>query len=195
MKRIFDLLSALTGLLLTFPILLVISLIIVLSDGWPIFFKQQRVGKGNKLFMLYKFRSMTVLKSAEKGSFDAGNSSRVTSIGRILRKTKLDELPQLINVLKGDMSVVGPRPEVEKWTQVYPERWAKILSVRPGITDNASIKFRDEEAILNQAVDPIACYRNEILPVKLGIYEEYVDSRSFWGDVKIVISTILAVVK
>jgi lipopolysaccharide/colanic/teichoic acid biosynthesis glycosyltransferase len=136
---------------------------------------------------------MSIKKGAEKGSFDAGNSSRVTSVGRILRKTKMDELPQLFNVLMGNMSLVGPRPEVEKWTRVYPERWDRVLMVKPGITDNASIEFRDEEELLAESENPEETYRNFILPIKLKLYEQYVDSHSLKGDVEILIKTVKAV--
>jgi len=129
----------------------------------------------------------------ESGEFDAGDTSRVTSVGRFLRKTKLDELPQLWNVLKGDMSLVGPRPEVRKWVEVYPERWARVLTVRPGITDPASIEFRHEEKLLATSQDPERTYRDEILPRKLALYEQYVATWSFWGDIAILIKTFWTV--
>ncbi len=144
--------------------------------------------------MLFKFRTMTVRKGTEQGSFDAGSAARVTRVGAFLRKTKLDELPQLWNVLKGDMSLVGPRPEVRKWVEAYPERWARVLTVRPGITDPASIEFRNEEDILAASPDPERTYREVILPRKLDLYEEYVRTRSFWGDVGILLKTVWAVV-
>jgi lipopolysaccharide/colanic/teichoic acid biosynthesis glycosyltransferase len=117
----------------------------------------------------------------------------VTRVGKLLRKTKLDELPQLWNVLVGDMSLVGPRPEVRKWVEAYPDRWSKVLAVRPGITDPASIEFRNEEELLAAAPDPKTCYRDVILPRKLDLYEEYVETRSFWGDVGILLKTVWAV--
>lgn len=159
----------------------------------PIFFKQQRIGKNGKLFWLYKFRSMFVIKYASKGTFHVGDTSRITPFGKILRKTKLDELPQLFNVLKGDMSIVGPRPEVEKWTKVYPEKWAIVHKVKPGITDNASILFRNEEEILKNSPNPEETYKNEILPRKLDLYIDYVNNHSFLGDMKIIFHTIKVV--
>lgn len=137
---------------------------------------------------------MQVFNEAAKGSFDAGNSSRITPFGRFLRKTKLDELPQLFNVLKGEMSIVGPRPEVKQWTEVYPEKWQIVHTVKPGITDNASIEFRNEEELLAQSVDPIKTYREEILPRKLDLYIEYVNKQSFGGDLKIIFKTIEAII-
>jgi lipopolysaccharide/colanic/teichoic acid biosynthesis glycosyltransferase len=189
-KRLIDVLGALTMLLILFLPGILISIFILLDDGKPIFFIQQRVGKGWHKFRILKFRTMTVADDASKGTFDAGDRSRVTKIGRLLRKTKLDELPQLLNVLKGDMSLVGPRPEVEKWTKVYSDRWDKVLSIRPGITDNASIEFRNEEEILAESEDPEDTYRNFILPIKLKLYEKYVDNHSLKGDVNILINTI-----
>lgn len=132
---------------------------------------------------------MTVRHGDEKGAFDAGCISRITPIGRFLRKTKLDELPQLFNVLKGDMSLVGPRPEVEKWVQAFPDRWKAILVVRPGITDPASVAFHDEEKRLSGAVDPEDVYRTEILPRKLDMYERYVSNVSILNDCKIILKT------
>jgi lipopolysaccharide/colanic/teichoic acid biosynthesis glycosyltransferase len=192
-KRVFDLVVSVISISLLIPFTVIISVLIILDSGFPVFFIQKRVGRDRKLFDLYKFRTMTVLKGTEKGSFDAGNSSRVTRVGKILRKTKLDELPQFLNVLKGDMSLVGPRPEVEKWTKVYPQKWDRVLSVMPGITDNASIEFRDEEEMLAESEDPEDTYRNFILPIKLKLYEKYVDNHSLKGDVKILINTVKAV--
>jgi lipopolysaccharide/colanic/teichoic acid biosynthesis glycosyltransferase len=137
---------------------------------------------------------MAVRKDAEKGSFDAGSTTRVTRIGKILRKTKLDELPQLWNVLKGDMSLVGPRPEVRKWVEVYSERWCFVHQVRPGITDPASIKFRNEEEILSKSDNPEKTYKDEILPLKLSLYEQYVQDRTFLGDIKLIFQTLWTVV-
>jgi lipopolysaccharide/colanic/teichoic acid biosynthesis glycosyltransferase len=137
---------------------------------------------------------MRVVSDAEKGRFDAGDTSRVTPVGRFLRKTKLDEFPQFFNVLKGDMSIVGPRPEIEKWVAVHPERWKVVHTVRPGITDPASITFRNEEEILAAAENPEECYQNVILPRKLDQYEEYVRSRSFVGDLKLILKTAYTVI-
>jgi lipopolysaccharide/colanic/teichoic acid biosynthesis glycosyltransferase len=194
MKRLFDLAGALAGLLILCPLLLALGAAIWITSGLPAFFRQSRVGRRGRDFRLLKFRSMTVLEGAEQGRFDAGTRRRVTPIGRFLRKTKLDELPQLWNVFRGDMSLVGPRPEVRKWVEAYPKRWAFVHTVRPGITDPASIRFRNEEEVLAQSPDPEATYRDVILPQKLSLYEEYVRTRSFGGDIRILLQTVLAVV-
>lgn len=182
LKRAFDLAASVLGLLVLAPVLLVLTLLVRLGSPGPALFRQVRVGRGGRDFVLYKFRTMTVRTDSERGSFDAGDRSRVTRIGRLLRATKLDELPQLWNVLRGDMSLVGPRPEVRRWVEVYPERWAVVHSVRPGITDPAAIAYRHEERLLNAAVDPEALYRDEILPRKLDLYERYVTTQSCRGD-------------
>ncbi len=190
MKRTFDLICTSIGLVFISPLLLMSAAIILLLDGLPIFFRQHRMGLGGKTFLLYKFRTMKTLPEGLEGSFDAGNKTRVTHVGAFLRKTKLDELPQLWNVLKGDMSLVGPRPEVRKWVDAYPERWAKVLTVQPGITDPASIYYRNEEELLAQTDDPEAYYRDHVLPHKLDLYEEYVRTRSFLGDIRLIFKTI-----
>lgn len=160
----------------------------------PILFRQIRVGKNRKNFKLYKFRTMRVKKGAEGGEFSAGDRSRITPLGSFLRKNKLDELPQLINVFIGDMSIVGPRPEVQKWTEIYKEKWDIVLSVKPGITDNASIEFRNEEDILNKASNPIETYEKEILPIKLDYYTSYVNNNSFINDIHIIFKTLLKII-
>lgn len=189
MKRLFDITASFLGLILLSPFLITISFLIILTMPGPILFRQQRVGKNRKLFKLNKFRSMSVKKGSEKGHFDIGDKSRITKLGRILRKFKLDELPQLFNVLVGDMSLVGPRPEVKKWTEIYPEKWDIVLKVKPGITDNASIFFRNEEEILANSCSPEKTYELEILPEKLDYYIDYVKNNSFWGDIKIILRT------
>jgi lipopolysaccharide/colanic/teichoic acid biosynthesis glycosyltransferase len=192
-KRISDLLVSFTGLILLIPLFIALGFIIKLNDKGPLFFRQRRVGKGGKIFTLYKFRSMRFSEHSGTGIFEPGNSCRVTPIGKFIRKTKLDELPQLFNVLIGDMSLVGPRPEVEKWVAVYPEKWHHILTVKPGITDNASIVFRDEEDWLSQSSDPEDTYLNVILPRKLELYIQYVNNHTFFGDMRIIFHTVIAV--
>jgi len=194
-KRIFDILLSAIGLIILIPFAILIAFAIYIDDRGPVFFKQKRIGLNLQPFTLYKFRSMTVNKDSSNGSFDAGNQSRVTNIGKVLRKTKLDELPQLINVLKGDMSFVGPRPEVKKWVDVYPQQWASILTVKPGITDNAAILFRNEEEILAQVANPENHYREIILPQKLNIYSLYISNHSFTGDLKIIFNTFYSILK
>jgi lipopolysaccharide/colanic/teichoic acid biosynthesis glycosyltransferase len=192
-KRWFDLLSAGVSLLAFCPLLSAVSLVVWVSDGSPIFFRQERVGRFGRRFRLIKFRTMSGSRTEEEGSFHAGDLTRVTPLGKILRRTKLDELPQLWNVLLGDMSLVGPRPEVPEWVAVYPDRWKIVLQVRPGITDHASILFRHEEDLLARAEDPIKLYRDRILPQKLDLYEEYVRSHSFVNDLRIIARTFSSV--
>lgn len=195
MKRIFDFTVALIGLILLSPLFIVIGLLIKFDDRGPVFFRQVRVGRGGKVFDLYKFRSMRMSKEAENGIFEPGNSSRVTATGKFLRKTKLDELPQLINVLRGDMSIVGPRPEVPKWVETYPDKWERVLTLRPGITDNASIIYRNEERILAESSDPETTYMKDILPKKLMLYEEYVLNHSFIRDLNLIFKTLFSIAK
>ena len=195
MKRLIDVLASSVGLILLSPLLLALGALVRLTNGAPVLFRQQRVGRGGHDFTLLKFRTMTTAPGTERGSFDAGRSNRVTPVGRFLRQTKLDELPQLWNVLAGDMSLVGPRPEVRKWVQVFPERWARVLAVRPGITDPASIVYRHEESMLAASADPERCYREEILPHKLDLYEAYVRDQHLAGDLLILGQTLLAVLR
>jgi lipopolysaccharide/colanic/teichoic acid biosynthesis glycosyltransferase len=194
-KRAFDLIASLAGLLLLWPLLLAVSAAILAFDGRPVLFRHRRVGRKGLPFTLLKFRTMRVDPAAGAGAFDRKSASRITPLGRFLRKTKIDELPQLWNVLKGDMSLVGPRPEVERWVAAYPERWHRVLAVRPGITDPASILYRDEEKILAAAEDWDRTYREVILPHKLDLYEKYVQNRSFRGDIGIIMKTLWAVAR
>lgn len=192
-KRSFDLLASFCGLVLLSPLLFIIALAISLGSGAPVLFRQVRVGLKGRNFLVYKFRTMRPATGAQRGSFDAGSMARVTRLGSILRKWKLDELPQLWNVLKGDMALVGPRPEVRKWVDAYPERWAQVLTVRPGITDPASIVYRNEAEILAGAPDPEDYYRKEILPRKLDLYQRYVTTHTTRGDIMILFRTMMAV--
>ncbi len=194
MKRVFDFFTSFAILVLCVPIFIIIGIAIKLDDGGPVFFKQKRVGLGGYLFSIYKFRSMSLKPLPSKGSFEPGDSSRITCVGRFLRKTKLDELPQFLNVIIGDMAIVGPRPEVQKWIDTYPERWANILTIRPGITDSVSIRFRNEAEELAESENPELYYRNVILPQKLDYYEEYLESRSFCNDIKLIFTTLYVVV-
>ena len=195
MKRAFDLITSVTGLIVLAPLLLVIASVTVLFDGFPILFKQERTGRHGRRFNILKFRTMTNKTSDDGRQFNAGDNSRVTRFGHLLRKSKLDELPQLLNVLSGDMSVVGPRPEVPYWTDAFAERWEKVLHVRPGITDPASIEFRHEEDILAQSLDPDRTYAEKILPRKLDLYEQYTREHSMTGDLWIILRTIKEIVK
>jgi lipopolysaccharide/colanic/teichoic acid biosynthesis glycosyltransferase len=193
-KRFFDILVSIIIIFLLFPVLLILIVMIKFQLPGPIFFIQQRIGLEGYYFKLIKFRSMKLAVGKSAGSFDLGDSSRTTPFGRLMRRAKLDELPQLINVFKGDMSIVGPRPEVKQWAEVYPEKWKIVHSVKPGITDNASIEFRNEEELLAQSEDPIKTYKDEILPRKLDLYIDYVNNQSFWGDIMIILKTIKVVI-
>jgi lipopolysaccharide/colanic/teichoic acid biosynthesis glycosyltransferase len=193
MKRLFDFIISLFGVVVLFPLFIIVSLLIKLSDKGPILFKQKRIGKSGKPFFLYKFRSMKSLQINTEGIFGFANTTQITSIGKFLRKTKLDELPQIINVLFGQMSLVGPRPEVKKWTKVYPDKWEIVHSIKPGMTDNASIEFNNEEELLAQSPDPEDKYLNVILPRKLDLYIDYVNNHTFKGDILIILRTIKAV--
>ena len=193
MKRWFDFAAAAAGLVMAGPVLAIVAVLIRCMSGPPVFFRQVRIGRGGREFLLCKFRTMRIARGAEAGAFNAGDISRVTPVGLTLRRWKLDELPQLWNVLTGDMSLVGPRPEVRVWVDAYPERWASVLTVRPGITDPASIAYRNEEEMLAQSPDPQRTYREVILPHKLSLYEAYVRNHTFWGDIKIILQTLLAV--
>jgi lipopolysaccharide/colanic/teichoic acid biosynthesis glycosyltransferase len=195
MKSIFDFIVSLLGLIILLPLFVILSLLVFFNDKGPVFFKQWRVGKDGRMFVLYKFRSMKVLEAGTEACFEPGNTSRITRVGKIIRKTKLDELPQLINVLRGEMSLVGPRPEIKKWVDAYPEKWKLILSIKPGITDNASLAFRNEESLLAESMDPEATYREIILPEKLELYEQYTLNHTFTGDLKLIMKTLITIFK
>jgi lipopolysaccharide/colanic/teichoic acid biosynthesis glycosyltransferase len=155
-KRTFDALVAAVGLVVLVPLLVVLAVAVLVSSALPVLFRHVRMGRRGAVFVLLKLRTMTLAPEAERGSVEAGRSQRVAPIGRWVRRTRLDELLQLWNVLRGDMSQVGPRPEVQEWVQAYRERWAFVHTVRPGITDPASIRFRNEEDILAASADPEA---------------------------------------
>ena len=195
MKRLLDILLVSLFLWLILPLIFLGSLLIFMFDGPPIFFRQHRVGRFGKDFQLIKFRTMTFQPEKSIASFDLGSTDRVTVIGSLFRRTKLDEVPQFWNVIRGDMSLVGPRPEVRKWVNIYPKRWEIVHRVRPGITDPASILYRNEEAILANSSDPEKSYREKVLPHKLSLYEKYVENMSFFGDLKILLQTFSALIK
>jgi lipopolysaccharide/colanic/teichoic acid biosynthesis glycosyltransferase len=195
-KRLFDFLVSGFGLLVLSPILFALALWIKLDSKGPVFFRQERVGLGGKLFRIHKFRTMVVDAEQLGLQITVGADSRVTKVGQLLRKYKLDELPQLVDVIIGHMSLVGPRPEVPHYVACYPEGVRNlVLSVRPGITDNASIEFKDENKILGQSTNPNETYIKEILPIKIKYYEDYVNSRTFFGDFLIIMRTINALIR
>lgn len=191
LKRIFDLILALFGLILLSPLLIVIAVVIKLDSEGPIFYRGVRTGKDGIPFKIYKFRTMVTNAEIIGGTSTAENDPRITRIGGILRKYKFDELPQLINVIKGDMSLVGPRPEVYEYTCMYDEEEQVILTVTPGITDYASIKFRNLNSILAAAsTDPDEYYRDVIRPQKNMLRVKYVKEQGFYTDLKILFRTI-----
>ena len=193
-KRLFDLVFSLTGLVLLAPLFLLIAILVRLDSPGPVFFRQTRVGRGGVPFRIHKFRTMTTAAATGGVQLTVGTDPRITRTGRWLRKYKLDELPQLIDVVQGTMSLVGPRPEVPKYVECYSrEQKDIVLSVRPGITDNASIEYRDENDILAKSADPEREYIEIILPIKLGYYQQYVSERSLTGDMAIILRTIGAI--
>lgn len=195
-KRLFDLLASGIGLLVLAPILLGISLAIKLESNGPVFFRQERVGRFGKTFRIHKFRTMVTDAERRGLQITVGADARVTNVGTVLRKYKLDELAQLIDVFVGDMSLVGPRPEVPRYVACYPTEAREIvLSVKPGITDRASIEYKDENEILGKATDPHKAYVDEVLPIKIRYYIDYVQNRSFWGDIRIIFATLFAIVR
>jgi len=195
MMRLFDVISAMIGLAVLSPILGIIGLLIKLEDDGPVFYRGERVGRGGKMFKIYKFRTLVIDAERLGGSSTADDDPRITKIGRRLRKYKLDELPQLINVLKGEMSIVGPRPEIKCYTDLYTEEERAILSVRPGITDWASIWNPDEGAILAGSEDPDRVYMEQIRPEKVRLQLKYVRERSFMNDLKIILQTFITILK
>ena len=189
-KRIFDIVMAIFGLLVLSPIFLVISLAIKIDSNGPVFFKQIRVGLNGKEFKIFKFRTM-VTDAEKKGmQITVGKDSRITKVGAFIRKCKIDEIPQLINVLVGEMSFVGPRPEVPKYVAMYSESDREILKVRPGITDLASIEYRDENEVLGKSKNPEKTYIEEVMPAKIVLNREYISKCSIMYDVLLILRTI-----
>ena len=194
-KRFFDFVASFFGLMLLTPIFVLAALWIKIDSRGPIFFRQERVGFQGVPFRIHKFRTMILDAEKIGKQITVGADSRITAVGNFLRKYKLDELPQLIDVLVGDMSLVGPRPEVPKYIDCYSDdEKHDVLSVKPGITDNASIEFRDESELLASSKDPEATYINEVLPKKIALYRKYVKERSFFGDVVIIFKTIFLII-
>ena len=193
-KRLFDFIASLIGIFLLSPCLILVAIWIKLDSEGPVFFRQVRVGLNGMSFEIHKFRTMRVNAELD-GKLTVGEDKRITNIGSFLRKYKLDELPQLLDVLIGKMSLVGPRPEVQEFIDVYPESVRdKILSVKPGVTDLASIEMVDENEILGQYKDARQAYIDLILPVKQKHYLEYVDAQSFWLDLKIIFLTVYKII-
>lgn len=192
-KRLFDIVFSCLGLILLAPVLVVLALIIKLDSKGPVLFIQPRVGLNNKDFNIFKFRTMQ-MESDKKGLLTLGNKdSRITKVGYFLRRYKIDEFPQLLNILLGDMSFVGPRPELRKYVNYYPQEDLSVLSVRPGITGLASIAFRNEVELLKAAKDPEDFFIKSIIPEKLKLNKLYIEKSSLWFDLKLIIITIYRV--
>lgn len=195
LKRIFDIFFSFIGLIILLPFFIIIGLLIVIDSPGGVFYKQSRVGKNNIDFYLFKFRSMRT--GADKNGLltVGGRDSRITRIGYFIRKFKIDELPQLLNVFFGDMSLVGPRPEVRKYVYLYTEKQKQVLSVKPGITDYASIEYSNENELLGKAENPEQVYIDEIMPAKLKLNLKYIDEQGISTDLKIIFKTIAKIVK
>jgi lipopolysaccharide/colanic/teichoic acid biosynthesis glycosyltransferase len=194
-KRLFDLVFSIAGLVVLSPVLVVAAALVRCSSPGPILFCQERIGRGFRPFTIYKFRTMVAEAPKLGAAITCGDDPRITRIGRLLRATKIDELPQLFNVLRGDMSFVGPRPEVRRYVDMFPEDYKEILAVRPGITDLASIVYRNEAAILGRAVDPHEEYVRHILPHKIRLAKEYRCRSSVFFDIGLIVQTLVAVVR
>jgi lipopolysaccharide/colanic/teichoic acid biosynthesis glycosyltransferase len=194
-KRLFDILCSMLGLIILSPILIIISIMIKFEDGGAVFYRGLRVGLNGKKFRMLKFRTMVINADKIGGPSTADDDPRITKIGKALRKYKLDEIPQLINVFTGEMSFVGPRPEVPFYADMFTREEKKILSVRPGITDWASLWDSDEGAILAGSPDPEKAYMEKIRPEKLRLQLKYVENHSFCTDMAIICKTILKVIK
>jgi lipopolysaccharide/colanic/teichoic acid biosynthesis glycosyltransferase len=193
-KRCFDVAASTLGLLASAPVLAVTAALVKASSPGPVLFRQQRVGLGGQPFELWKFRTMRVGGAGPQVTADG--DTRITRVGRLLRKSKLDELPELFNVLRGDLSLVGPRPEVAKFVAHYPADERRFLQrFRPGITDPATIRFRNEEDILARAPDPDRAYLEEVLPQKLRMYREYLEGASFLSDLGVLSATVKVVLR
>lgn len=192
-KRLFDLFFASVGILLLSPLFLVIGLIIKMYDGGPIFYRQERVGRNGKPFRIWKFRSMVVDAEKMGSLLTAGRDPRITPVGYWLRRLKLDELPQLLNVLAGEMSLVGPRPEVQRYVDLYTPEQRRVLELTPGITDIASIEYRNEQELLALSPDPELTYIREIMPHKIKLNLAYAEKASVWTDLVVILRTLVAI--
>lgn len=190
-KRIFDIIMSLIGIILLSPLFIIVSIAIKVTSPGNILFLQKRVGKNGEEFNIYKFRTM--VSDAEKlgKQITVGNDSRITKVGAFLRKFKIDELPQLFNVFNGDMSLVGPRPEVPKYVELYTKEQRKVLSIRPGITDMASLRYRDENDILGKVDNPEEYYINVIMQDKLKLNLEYIEKSNIIFDISLILKTII----
>ena len=195
LKRLFDIIISFLGIVFLFPIMLIVGIVIKVTSPGPVLFKQRRLTMGMREFTIYKFRSMrTDFDKDARGIQVKGSSNAITPIGKIIRKTKIDELPQLFNILIGDMSFIGPRPELPRRLHYYSERDKRIFKVRSGISSPASIVFSDEEYLMNQVQDPEKFYIEQIMPYKIELNLYYVRTRNFWNDIYLIIATFLKII-
>lgn len=194
LKRLFDIIFSIIGLILLSPFFLIMALWIKIDSKGTVFYKQERIGKNSKVFLLLKFRSMFIGSDKQGLLTIGGKDPRLTNSGYFIRKFKLDEFPQLLNVLSGDMSIIGPRPEVAKYVALYNKEQKKVLNVRPGISDLASIRFSNENELLEKAENPEIFYIAEIMPEKLRMNLEYVQNNNLWMDVKIIFLTFKKII-
>jgi lipopolysaccharide/colanic/teichoic acid biosynthesis glycosyltransferase len=191
MKRLLDIVGAGIGMVVLWPLLLVVALLVKCTSRGPAFFRHERMGRGFRHFGVLKFRTMVEDAPRLGGSITFGDDPRITRVGKWLRKSKIDELPQLINVLRGEMSLVGPRPEVRRYVEMFRDDYEEILQLRPGITDLASIEYRDEAAVLGEASDPETEYVQRVLPEKIRLAKQYVRRRSLRLDLRILFGTVI----
>ncbi len=192
-KRAFDIVMSLLGLVFTLPIMAAVVFAMTKHDPGPLFYLQRRIGRHKRSFQMIKFRTMVVGADKLGPQVTAKHDPRITPVGAFLRRSKLDELPELWNVLMGDMSLVGPRPEVPRYVEQYQPEWDDVFDVRPGITDLATLQFRDEESVLEGVEDREQAYMNIIVPIKIRLAQWYVENRSFTLDLRILIDTVLAI--
>jgi lipopolysaccharide/colanic/teichoic acid biosynthesis glycosyltransferase len=190
MKRILDIVVSLVALMCLLPLMLLVAVLIKLDSSGPIFFRQERIGRGFQPFQILKFRTMIDNAQTKGRLITSAQDPRITRVGRILRQTKIDELPQLINVLKGEMSLVGPRPEVRRYVEAFQKDYEEILQVRPGLTDLASLKYRNEEALLGNSDNPETEYVMRVLPDKIRLAKDYLQHSSFFFDLKLILKTL-----
>jgi len=194
-KRLFDVVASAIGLLVLWPVFLVIAALIKLEDGGPVFYRQERIGYKGRPFKIWKFRTMVVNADKLGKPLTVGRDPRITRVGYWLRKFKLDELPQLLNVLLGEMSLVGPRPEVPQYVALYTPEQRRVLDLVPGITDPASIKFANEAELLAEASDPEKFYIEHIMPTKIRLNMEYASHATLWSDILVILKTLVRIVR
>lgn len=194
-KRVFDIVCSSVGIILLAPLFAVVAILIKRDSFGPVFFRQTRIGQFGKPFGIYKFRTMCVDAEKKGAQLTTGDDPRITGIGRFLRRYKIDELPQLLNVVSGEMSLVGPRPEVPRYVDVFKEDYEEILTAKPGITDYASLEFKDENEMLKAAEDSDRKYIDDILPVKIEYYKKYLREQSLFTDIKLIFLTLAGLIR